>query len=63
MWAVYARPKRFDLQFSSDHWVMDPSNWLEDYKQKPWVDFMKSGKEESEQLKKMNARFGCCKIW
>ena len=58
MWAVYARPKRFDLQFSSDHWVMDPSNWLEDYKQKPWVDFMKSGKEESEQLKKMNARFG-----
>jgi len=57
-WAVYARPKRFELQFSSDSWSMNPSDWLDDYKQKPWVDYMKSGKEESGALKEMNKRFG-----
>jgi len=58
IWAVYARPKRFELAFPSHNWFMDPSEWLEEYKQKPWIDFMKSGKEESETLKKMNERFG-----
>ena len=49
---------RFELEFSSDNWAMDPSEWMDLYKQKPWIDFMKSGKEESDALKKMNETFG-----
>ena len=58
IWAVVARPQRFELAFSSDHWAMSLENWMDEYSQKPWVDFMQSGKEESENLKKMNDRFG-----
>jgi Ca2+-binding EF-hand superfamily protein len=56
-WVVYARPKRFEHAFSFDAWCMDAREFLALCEQKPWIDFMQSGKEESNVLKSENNRF------
>ncbi len=56
-WAVTARPRRFEFAFPRDKWEVDEGEWRALCAQKPWVDFMQSGKEASERLKKGNAQF------